>query len=116
MKTRWFIPPWIRQTTGLTVLQRGKRSAVKTLLVTVFSVADPATTVGPLVEGTAFCEVNDDTCGDNIAVARLFASPPSSVHPDEFSRSPWDINGHGTHVAGTTAGNPVSASFTGVAL
>ncbi|RUO49354.1 S8 family serine peptidase [Pseudidiomarina donghaiensis] len=74
---------------------------------------DPVTVAGEV--GADWCEVNPDVCNDKIAVARFYEAG-SSVHPDEFMDSPWDMNGHGTHVAGTAVGNPVSATYNGVAM
>ncbi|CUA83878.1 S8 family serine peptidase [Pseudidiomarina woesei] len=62
-----------------------------------------------------YCASNAEVCNDKLAVARYFPAP-SSVHPEEFMDSPMDMNGHGTHVAGTSVGNPVSATFNGVAM
>lgn len=65
--------------------------------------------------GADWCDANPTVCNDKIAVARFYEAV-SSVHPDEFMDSPWDMNGHGSHVAGTAVGNPVSATYNGVAL
>ena len=65
--------------------------------------------------GEDFCAANEGICNDKIAIARYY-DVPSSVHPEEFFDSPWDMNGHGTHVAGTAAGNPVSVTYNGVAM
>ncbi|PWW12208.1 MULTISPECIES: S8 family serine peptidase [Pseudidiomarina] len=65
--------------------------------------------------GDDYCATNVEICNDKIAVARFFGAP-SSVHPEEFMDSPQDMNGHGSHVAGTAAGNPVSATIDGVGL
>src|SRR5690606_16581026 len=62
-----------------------------------------------------YCALNAGVCNDKIAVARYYPAP-DSVHPSEFIDSPQDYNGHGSHVAGTSAGNPVSTTFNGVAL
>lgn len=62
-----------------------------------------------------YCATNAGVCNDKLAVARYFPAP-SSVHPDEFMDSPMDMNGHGTHVAGTSVGNPVSVTYNGIAL
>ena len=65
--------------------------------------------------GDDYCAANAELCNDKLAVARFYPSL-ADVHPDEFLDSPWDFNGHGTHVAGTAVGNPVSATFNGVAV
>lgn len=72
---------------------------------------DPATTSAT----DDYCALNPGVCNDKIAVARYYPAP-GSVHPNEFMDSPQDMNGHGSHVAGTAAGNPVSTTFNGVAL
>ncbi len=60
-----------------------------------------------------YCSVVDPGfCNGKLAVARYY-TPTFTVHPDE-QISPEDVGGHGTHVAGTAVGNPVSATFQGV--
>lgn len=66
--------------------------------------------------GEDWCVANPDICNDKVAVARFFDFPAASASEDEQLDSPWDVNGHGSHVAGTAVGNPVSATYNGVAL
>jgi minor extracellular serine protease Vpr len=62
-----------------------------------------------------YCSTVDPSfCNDKLALARFYA-PTFPVLPDE-NISPLDFNGHGTHVAGTAVGNPVTASFNGIEL
>jgi subtilisin family serine protease len=60
-----------------------------------------------------YCSVVDPGfCNGKLAVARYY-TPTFQVHPDE-QISPEDFGGHGTHVAGTAVGNPVSTTYQGV--
>ncbi|MGQ4276422.1 S8 family serine peptidase [Pseudidiomarina sp. E22-M8] len=61
-----------------------------------------------------YCTTEPTFCNDKIIVARWY-EPTGDVHPDE-TETPADHNGHGTHVAGTAAGNPGSYTSNGVAL
>lgn len=64
-----------------------------------------------------YCATTDPTfCNDKLIIARSY--PPadlSNLSPQEVS-TPYDIDGHGSHVAGTAAGNLVSTTFNSVAL
>lgn len=63
--------------------------------------------------GDDYCAVIDPGfCNDKLALARYY-TPTFQVHPDE-QISPEDFGGHGTHVAGTAVGNPVSTTYQGV--
>lgn len=59
-----------------------------------------------------YCTTVPTFCNDKLIVARWY-EPFGEVSPDEV-RTPQDIDGHGTHVAGTAVGNPVNDSFNGV--
>ncbi|MFC7159497.1 S8 family serine peptidase [Pseudidiomarina halophila] len=61
-----------------------------------------------------YCTTEPTFCNDKIIVARWY-EPTGEVHPDE-TETPADHNGHGTHVAGTAAGNPGSFTSNGVTL
>ncbi len=61
-----------------------------------------------------YCTTTPDFCNGKIVAARWY-EPVGEVHPDE-TETPADHNGHGTHVAGTAAGNPGSITMNGVAL
>lgn len=63
-----------------------------------------------------YCATTPTFCNDKLVVARYYLPSWLTPHPDEFIDSPEDLDGHGTHVAGTATGNPVSATFNGVAL
>ncbi|OZB04467.1 MAG: hypothetical protein B7X54_07870, partial [Idiomarina sp. 34-48-12] len=63
-----------------------------------------------------YCATTPTFCNDKLVVARYFLPAGFDLHPDEFANSPEDLDGHGTHVAGTAAGNPVSTTFNGVAV
>lgn len=65
--------------------------------------------------GADWCVANAEVCGDKVAVARFYDAY-TGVSPDEILDSPWDVNGHGTHVAGTAVGNPVSTTVEGIAV
>ncbi|WP_290612639.1 S8 family serine peptidase [Arsukibacterium sp. UBA3155] len=61
---------------------------------------------------TDYCNNFDPSfCNDKVIVAR-YSTPTFVTHPDEYM-SPLGLGGHGTHVAGTAAGNPVSIKFNG---
>ena len=63
--------------------------------------------------GNDYCATIDPSfCNDKLALARFY-TPTFMTHPNEFL-SPRDLGGHGTHVAGTAVGNPVSTTFNGV--
>jgi len=63
--------------------------------------------------GNDYCATIDPSfCNDKLALARFYA-PTFEVHPNEYI-SPRDFGGHGTHVAGTATGNPVSTTYQGV--
>ncbi len=61
-----------------------------------------------------YCTTVPTFCNDKLIVARWY-EPFGEVSPDEV-RTPQDIDGHGTHVAGTAVGNPVSATYNGVGI
>ncbi|EKE77550.1 S8 family serine peptidase [Gallaecimonas xiamenensis] len=60
-----------------------------------------------------YCHTTDpDFCNNKLIVARAYPAS-SSTSPDEYVGIPKGYNGHGTHVAGTAAGVPVSAEYGG---
>ncbi|RWU13068.1 GlyGly-CTERM sorting domain-containing protein [Pseudidiomarina gelatinasegens] len=61
-----------------------------------------------------FCALNTGVCNDKLIVARAF-TPPSNVGSSE-TETPQDVDGHGSHVAGTAVGNPTSITYDGVAV
>ncbi|MDN7126871.1 S8 family serine peptidase [Pseudidiomarina sp. 1APR75-33.1] len=61
-----------------------------------------------------YCTTTPTFCNDKIIVARWY-EPTGDVHPDE-TETPADYNGHGSHVAGTAAGNPGTYTINGVSL
>lgn len=79
--------------------------------------ADAGFTAPETLPGNDYCATTEPTfCNDKLIVARSF--PPSNtgtLHPQE-TVTPHDLSGHGTHVAGTSSGNLVSATHEGVAL
>ncbi|WP_411369027.1 S8 family serine peptidase [Pseudidiomarina salilacus] len=64
-----------------------------------------------------YCDtVDPNFCNDKLIVARWYEPSASfDLHPDE-TLDPRDHNGHGTHVAGTAAGNPVTGNLSGAAV
>ncbi|MCC5879774.1 MAG: S8 family serine peptidase [Idiomarina sp.] len=61
--------------------------------------------------GDDYCATVDPSfCNDKLIIARHFNS--GSLPAGEVD-SPLDINGHGSHVAGTAVGNPVQLTFRG---
>ena len=61
---------------------------------------------------TDYCSEFDQAfCNDKLVLAR-YSTPTFVTHPDEYM-SPLGLGGHGTHVAGTAAGNPVTIKFNG---
>lgn len=72
----------------------------------------------PMFDSTAFekpsdlpdddyCATDPDFCNGKLIVARHYT--PSEMHSSEVD-TPYDIDGHGTHVAGTAVGNTVFTS------
>ncbi|RUO78368.1 S8 family serine peptidase [Pseudidiomarina taiwanensis] len=61
-----------------------------------------------------YCAEVPDFCNDKLIVAR-YAEPTFTVNENEYM-SPKDYGGHGTHVAGTAVGNPVTTDIGGVAV
>jgi minor extracellular serine protease Vpr len=55
----------------------------------------------------------DFQCNAKVIAARYY-TPTFSVHPDEVL-SPLDIDGHGSHTAGSAAGNPVEVNEPSIA-
>lgn len=72
----------------------------------------------PLTEPAAdddYCATVDATfCNDKLIVARYY-DPTFETLPDEVL-TPQDVGGHGTHVAGTAVGNPVTSTIGGAAV
>lgn len=64
--------------------------------------------------GDDYCATTDpDFCNDKLIVARYFNS--SGVSPGEVD-TPYDVNGHGSHVAGTAVGNHATLVFNGLPI
>lgn len=61
-----------------------------------------------------YCTTVPSFCNDKLIVARWY-QPTGEISPDEVL-TPEDVDGHGTHVAGTAVGNPVSTTYNGVAF
>ncbi|ADN74876.1 peptidase S8 and S53 subtilisin kexin sedolisin [Ferrimonas balearica DSM 9799] len=62
-----------------------------------------------------YCATVDSTFCNNKVIAARWISPTFPVWQDEYM-SPRGFNGHGTHVAGIAAGNPVTTEFKGQQL
>ncbi|HIQ06518.1 MAG TPA: hypothetical protein EYH31_12700, partial [Anaerolineae bacterium] len=61
-----------------------------------------------------YCATHSGFCNGKIIAARVY-TPTSEVWSGEVITAPLDIDGHGTHTAGTTAGNrSVVASVAGI--
>ncbi|MEM9530361.1 MAG: Ig-like domain-containing protein [Pseudomonadota bacterium] len=82
---------------------------------------DEYTHTNPLGSGNflGFCADNPAsltyTCNDKLIGAYEFTFPLVSGDPDALEdEEPDDENGHGTHVASTAIGNPVTANYLGV--
>ncbi len=60
-----------------------------------------------------YCSSVPTFCNDKLIVARWY-QPTGEISPDEVL-TPEDVDGHGTHVAGTAVGNPVTATINGIA-
>lgn len=61
-----------------------------------------------------YCSSVPSFCNDKLIVARWY-QPTGDISPDEVL-TPEDVDGHGTHVAGTAVGNPVTTTYNGVAF
>ncbi|WP_417362421.1 MULTISPECIES: S8 family serine peptidase [Gammaproteobacteria] len=60
-----------------------------------------------------YCHTVDaDFCNNKLIVARYYPASPETASY-EYTDSPLGWNGHGTHVAGTATGMPVTANFKG---
>lgn len=65
-----------------------------------------------LSENDYCATVDESFCNDKLVLARYYP-PTFTVNENEYI-SPRDMGGHGTHVAGTAVGNPVSGVYDNV--
>ncbi|RUO22599.1 hypothetical protein CWE08_05340 [Aliidiomarina iranensis] len=66
--------------------------------------------------GDDYCATVDaNFCNDKIVSARVY-EPRIEISETEITDSPYDVNGHGSHVAGTAVGNLVSTTFNNAEL
>lgn len=62
-----------------------------------------------------YCATVDESfCNNKLVLARYY-TPTFAVNESEYI-SPRDMGGHGTHVAGTAVGNPISGVYDNVAV
>jgi subtilisin family serine protease len=87
-----------------------------------FEVRDDVQVFDPPEDWNGICESGEDfaetVCNNKLIGARYFvqgALETGELDPGEFL-SPRDADGHGTHIATTAAGNPVTASVAGTEL
>ncbi len=60
-----------------------------------------------------YCHTTDSSfCNNKLIVARLYDAP-DGTSSSEYTTSPTDYVGHGTHVAGIAVGDPVTATYQG---
>ncbi|WP_298441974.1 S8 family serine peptidase [uncultured Ferrimonas sp.] len=73
--------------------------------------------VNPLGDGNYLgdCQTHDNICNDKLIgvvsyseLRELYPSPNADFDRTEIIETGWDMQGHGTHVASTVAGNPLT--------